>query len=227
LRRFCSMHCMAMACVAPANRMRRIPLSQRQTFVCAHCGTVFIDPKFAKVRRFCSQSCARAGQRPRRVPAEHRFWKYVQKGDGCWEWCGARSPDDYGLFNSGVSASRKAHRYSWFLHNGPIPPGLAVCHQCDNPPCVNPDHLFLGTVADNNADRQAKGRSRGGTCGPAPERRARGERIGTAKLTDSTVREIRERVAAGESHSAIARSLGVVHTTVTNVIRRHTWHHVT
>lgn len=86
-----------------------------------------------------------------------RFWSKVQMGPSCWVWEGARNRGGYGTFRRG-SVVIKAHRAAWEFCYGPIPEGLCVLHKCDNPPCVRPDHLFLGTVADNAQDRVAKGR---------------------------------------------------------------------
>lgn len=80
---------------------------------------------------------------------------------GCWEYTGALDSKGYGAIGTGGrGVSDRTHRVSWRLHRGPIPPGMFVCHSCDNPPCCNPDHLFLGTIQDNNADREQKGRNR-------------------------------------------------------------------
>lgn len=88
---------------------------------------------------------------------EDRFWSKVRKGDGCWEWTAWINSNGYGEFTKDHK-NLKASRVSWILTYGPIPDGLFVCHHCDNPPCVRPDHLFLGTPLDNMRDMIAKGR---------------------------------------------------------------------
>lgn len=99
-------------------------------------------------------------------PLEERFWSKVDKSGGpaaCWPWTASVDPKGYGQFAyaDGTRRSGRAHRVAWILANGPISAGMSVCHSCDNPPCCNPAHLWLGTNADNVADRVRKGRSSG------------------------------------------------------------------
>lgn len=99
---------------------------------------------------------------------EERFWSFVEKSEGCWTWVGMIGTTGYGQFWDGHHLS-KAHRFSYRLHKGELPSELHVCHSCDNPLCVNPAHLWLGTDADNLRDMWAKGRGwRGGSRKKVP-----------------------------------------------------------
>lgn len=102
-----------------------------------------------------------SGVYPRKlIPLSVRFWKHVEKTDGCWLWNGATGEHGYGsIGGEGGAGNLRANRVSWQLHYGKVPDGLHVCHRCDNPPCVRPDHLFLGTRKDNLQDAKAKGRT--------------------------------------------------------------------
>lgn len=165
----------------------------------------------------------------RRRPIDERFWEKVEKTDGCWLWTAGRFGTGYGEFSID-SRPAKAHRVAWELTNGPIPVGLIVCHHCDNRICVRPDHLFLGTVADNSADMVAKHRGRGGR--PPGYRRGpnetilRGARNPTAVLDEVKVAEIRLRLAAGERGLYLAREFGVSASAVSLIKRGKKWRHV-
>ncbi len=117
-----------------------------------------------------------------RGPIEVRFWAKVDKRTAaeCWPWTASRNRYGYGTFGVGSSSAgvmpvAKAHRVSWEIHNGPIPKGMYVCHHCDNPPCCNPAHLFLGTAGDNFNDMRSKAR---GSSGPSHSASVRRGRIG-------------------------------------------------
>ncbi|HXJ61904.1 MAG TPA: HNH endonuclease signature motif containing protein [Verrucomicrobiae bacterium] len=96
-----------------------------------------------------------------RVPLIQRFWSKVEVSDDCWLWTSDRKDTGYGQFHY-LGKTSRAHRVAWILSYGDIPPGLNVLHTCDNPPCVRPDHLFLGTTKDNIEDKVTKGRAWGG-----------------------------------------------------------------
>lgn len=152
-------------------------------------------------------------------PAPVRFAaSYLVQEDGCWIWQGSdKRSDGYGSIkvNGRVIG---AHRYSWMLHRGDIPRGLLVCHRCDVPLCVNPEHLFLGTHQDNNGDCAAKGRAKGGTKTPLP-----GVTNSSSKLTEADVHAIR---ASTETFTALGARFGVSRTQISNIKRGLQWTHL-
>jgi hypothetical protein len=151
-----------------------------------------------------------------------RFWDHVDQSGDCWLWTGGIRRHGYGLFTA-AKFSWFAHRFSWTLHYGPIPDGLYVCHRCDNPACVNPAHLFLGTQADNMHDMVRKGRH---AWKVGAERAARGERIGASKLTADDVRAIRVANATGATQRQLAGQYGLCQSTVWKIVHRLQWVHV-
>lgn len=190
-------------------------------------------------RLYCSRSCSGRGFPHDARPLPERFWECVNRDGphGCWVWTAWRDRHGYGhIFRGGHrhAGSVRAHRFSWELHYGAIPNGLHVLHHCDNPPCVRPDHLWLGTQRDNNEDRHNKGRSRGGSRPVVtwqqqhPERILRGVQIATAKLTDARVLEMRRRYAAGGvSYKTLARENGISKATCAEILTGKIWRHVT
>lgn len=149
------------------------------------------------------------------IPLEDRFWNYVDKdaGGGCWEWTKKRMESGYGM-TSELRKTLLAHRVAYELSKGPIPEGLVVRHSCDNPPCCNPDHLLLGTYADNTEDAVSRNRV------------AFGERVHSAKLTAEEVREARIARAGGATISALSRKYLVARSTIRNAIKGKTWSRV-
>lgn len=136
-----------------------------------------------------------------------KFDKYTVKSDHCWDWTGHKNNGGYGAIkDSSDHSGKKAHRVSYELHVGAIPKGMLVCHKCDNPGCVNPNHLFLGTQSDNMIDMATKGRH-------------------TGKLTPEEVAKIRN-MAGSDTHKNIALLFGLSQQTVSGIINRKTWKHI-
>ncbi len=187
---------------------------------CGICGKEF-DAYLSKIKigqgRFCSPACY---HRSHAIPLIDRFFEFVgeKTSSGCILWTGANNRHGYGKIWNEKSILTAAHRVSYELFVGSIPDGLWVLHSCDNPPCINPVHLFLGTHADNMKDMVKKGRSAKGTV--------KGEQCGRAKLTESQVREIRVRHANGDGKKAIAADYGIGRLNVSMIVRGKTWKHV-
>lgn len=165
-----------------------------------------------------------------RTPIADRFWGKVQKrgGDQCWEWTAGRTSAGYGAFWTG-RRDILAHRMSYILAVAPVPLAMYVCHHCDNPLCVRPSHLFIGTAKDNMQDAVSKGRIATGDRNGSrihPDRRAKGERQGASKLTEQLVCDMRVAYRAGKNQYELARDFGVHRSTAMRAVMGETWSHV-
>ncbi len=165
--------------------------------------------------------------RPLTAADVDRFWSKVDQSGGpeaCWSWTAARFTSGAGAFKAG-GKQYHAPRIAVELTTGVSLGQLLACHHCDNPPCCNPAHLFVGTHLDNARDRTAKGRSQKGDHVPA-ERRPRGESHPDHRLTEEQVRAIRTARAEGVSLGVLAGRYGVVKNTIKFAATGHTWRHV-
>lgn len=150
------------------------------------------------------------------------FEDRIDKTGHCWEWIGPKDRDGYGQLTLGKRGTQvRAHRYSWELSNGPIPEGMFVLHRCDNPSCVNPRHLFLGTQTDNMRDMVAKGR------GPDVS----GESNPRAKLSREDVRQIIRHARhvphhKGLTHQELAKRFGVSKSLISQIAQKRIWREI-
>lgn len=157
------------------------------------------------------------GHQQKHRPLIARFWEKVDKNISydCWIWTGAKHPKGYG--HIGINGNNhRVHRVSWELHHGrKIPIGMCVCHKCDNPSCVNPDHLFLGTHKDNAQDRNVK------------NRHVKGEQIKFSRLTEEQVIEIKS-IYTGKwgEQTKLAIEYNVGTSTISNIINGKAWKHI-
>jgi hypothetical protein len=174
--------------------------------VCARCGQPR-PPSSGRGRNALCKACA--AQR-----LESLFWSRVPRGDGCWEWPGTRTIYGYGEVKWN-GKKRVTHRVAWELTHGSIPVGMSVCHRCDNRPCCRPDHLFLGTQADNVADKVAKGRQ------------LRGSAMPSAKLSEMDVKNMRALHEMGLRNCDISLVYRQSPGKVTRILKRELWRHVT
>ncbi len=181
---------------------------------CLQCAAVFtVRPSWTHRGKFCSRPC---WYRWKTRSLEQHFWDNVGKKtpSGCVLWIGKPDSKGYARVHVGKK-SYLASRVSYQLMIGPIPDGLCVLHHCDNPMCINPMHFFLGTRADNNSDKLAKGRQ------------SKGADIFLTKLTEDQVREIRQNAADGIRTGLICAKFDVSPSHVRAVVRRKVWKHVT
>jgi len=144
--------------------------------------------------------------------AEERFLMQVNKTDSCWWWIGGKDKNGYGMFRGEVGATMftRAHRFSYAFHTGDLLVGMVAMHSCDNPSCVNPAHLSSGTNADNQRDKMAKGRHRGG----------KGERHGGVLLTESQAQAI---LTDPRPYTELAAEYGVAPSTIGSIKQRVSW----
>lgn len=177
--------------------------------MCQHCR---LKPITRKRAAYCSKACSNSS---RQVPLADRFLIYYHPGkpDACWPWTGTIDRNGYGVISDEKRRQIRAHRIAYERVKGRIPDGLCVLHHCDNRPCCNPDHLFVGTDADNNHDRHRKGRYPTGAAHPL------------AKLTDQDVREIRSSYPQ-MTQKSIAERYGLDQTTISEIVLRKKWKHV-
>lgn len=158
--------------------------------------------------------CNYAGREALRKTLGERFFESIREQDGCWVWQGVLDSWGYGLFYDAHAGKQvRAHRFSYRLHRGEFDQGLKVLHRCDNPPCVNPADLFLGTIADNVADMMKKGRNG----------HVRGEKHYASKLTRDQVLEIR---SSSLSLRQAAIEYGVSKSLVAGIRSRRKWSHL-
>lgn len=176
---------------------------------CEACGLIF---NHIRKRRFCGHKCAnRYSMKKLYGDLAHAFWSRVDKTESCWEWTGWTNNKGYGAIRGEL-----AHRISFAMKNPDVPltPDQCVCHKCDNPKCVNPDHLFVASQAENMQDMWRKGRG------------LRGETTPWSKFKTDQVLSIRKRRSEGESMSSMAKEYGVPIQTISAIVHRYSWQHV-
>lgn len=178
------------------------------THTCAKCQRPFVSP--SRKSRFCSTDCYHAA---RHDGWEARFWNKVLKTDGCWLWAGCLTTKGYGQL-TWQNRRRAAHRVSWGIAYGEIPKGIEVCHHCDVPRCVRPDHLFLGSHRENMQDAQNKGRMR--------LVHHKGTKHGMSKLSEAAIKEIWA-FRGLKPQRALAEQFGVERSTISKVYQRKNW----
>jgi hypothetical protein len=207
----------------------------KEKVICEQCREEFeyYVCKGTNPRRFCTKKCwyewnaknlaslndlrfrwDKATKEEKLERLKMNYESHVIRKDGCWSWSGVVDKNGYGQIPCGYHKNTKAHRASWLFNNGEIISGMLVCHKCDNPPCTNPEHLFLGTHKDNNLDSIKKNRAVVGSRQPK------------AKLTEEDVKKIRELLKNGVKGRRIAKDFGVAPSQICNINKGISWKHV-
>lgn len=201
--------------------MRNAPWSRSMTyavfircFVGFHAGRIAPHNLFARKTFYKSIFVVYAWEMIFIDPKIILMGKVKKTPSGCWNWTGGTNGVGYGKLQTG-GVKWLTHRLSYSLHIGPIPVGMCVCHRCDNPGCVRPDHLFLGTHQDNMLDKERKGRAN----------HVRGSALGKGKLSEDTLKSVWKRILQGDPVRSIAEELSVSRETIYLIRRGATWTH--
>lgn len=202
---------------------------------CELCGNSFEWERYSNqsIARFCGKACwykwnsenlasfnekrfqwSKASKQEKLERLRSIFDDKVTKTDSCWFWTGTKDPDGYGMIHYGKNKQLKAHRASWLIHRGDFDLTLIVCHSCDNPSCVNPDHLFLGTVQTNTLDKVKK------------NRQTKGSTNFGSKLTEESVLKIKELLSLGVTGSRIAKDYKISTSVISSIKQNKSWKHV-
>jgi hypothetical protein len=153
---------------------------------------------------------------PPRLSIESQLQKHIKSSNGCWIFTGCLDRDGYGVFGHGRNKQVRAHRMSYEFYVGSIPNGALVCHACDNPSCINPKHLFLGSAKDNTQDMIKKGRK--ASC--------KGSSHPLAKIDESDALWIKQQRQLSRSLKDIAKDLNISFQTVSSICKGTTWKHI-
>lgn len=201
----------------------RLKLEMGWRVSCDQCGTIFetayrMNATRAERAKYCSRACYWTARRASAKPADHRFWQLVDRRgpDECWPWRGHRRQLGYGWFNLNGRPTN-ASRAAYILLHGPLASDQFVCHSCDNPPCCNPAHLWLGTAAENNRDRELKGRGRRGVP-------PKGEAHPSARLSRA---QALEAYHSSLPAATLAARWGVTSAAIYNIRAGKSWAHAT
>lgn len=187
-------------------------MAETQSKPCAKCGSLFLKRSRDsaaqwEARSYCSILCSNSDPSIRSTPIEQRFWRYVEKTPGCWKWLGSSDSFGYGRISRGRGMSpEKAYRLSYMLHVGNIPVGMVVRHSCDNPNCVNPVHLQIGTQKLNAQDMAKRGRQN-------PRSKENLRRVKRAFSLDE-FEEVKRLIDSGKTRQEVAKIFGVHQSTI-------------